>query len=117
MDEFTIRRLEAILNGYFEAKAPKEVRSAVRLKYVWDGKAMILIEERPQFHGRKWLGMPIVQFRLENSLWNIYARNASHDWVPVTSIAPSPDFEQQLEQVEIDSEGIFWPSGDWAETL
>ncbi len=117
MDEFTIRRLEAILNGYFEAKVPKEVRSFVRLKYVWDGKAMILFEERSHSHGRQWLSSAIAQFRLEHNQWNVYALNASHDWVPVKSIAPSPDFERQLEQVELDPEGIFWPTGDWAETF
>ncbi|WP_082207856.1 MULTISPECIES: DUF3024 domain-containing protein [Paenibacillus] len=63
---------------------------------------------RPYSHGRKWIGSAIVQFRLEQNNWSVYVKNANQDWEPVKSIAPHPDFERQLEQVELDREGIFW---------
>lgn len=117
MDEFTVRRLEAILKGYFAAKVPGEVRSSVRLTYQWEGHALILFEERFYSHERQWHSSAIVQFHLERNKWSVYAQSASHDWVRVTSIAPDVDFERQLEQVELDQEGIFWPSDDQAETF
>ncbi|MEC0137806.1 DUF3024 domain-containing protein [Paenibacillus macerans] len=39
--------------------------------------------------------------------WSVYVKNADQDWEPVISIAPHPDFERQLEQVELDREGSF----------
>lgn len=111
MDQFTARRLETILDGYIEVKVPPYVRSSVRLKYEWDDEeGLTLFEERPDSHGRIWMGSAIAHFRLVQNKWRVYVKNANHDWEPVKSIAPSPDFERQLEQVELDHEGIFWVS-------
>ncbi|MCM3701643.1 DUF3024 domain-containing protein [Paenibacillus macerans] len=110
VDEFTARRLENILDGYIEVKVPREVRSSIRLKYEWDDKGLILLEERPHSYGRQWHGSAVAQFRLERGQWSVYANNANREWERVQSIAPCSDFEQQLEQVELDPEGIFWPS-------
>ncbi|MCS7464494.1 DUF3024 domain-containing protein [Paenibacillus doosanensis] len=110
MDRFTIRRLENILDGYIALKVPRDVRSSVRLTYQWDENRLTLREERPDDHGRKWLGAAIVQFRLEQSMWHVYAKDGDNAWQIAASIAPHSDFERQLEQVELDREGIFWIS-------
>ncbi|GJM74953.1 hypothetical protein HMSSN036_71690 [Paenibacillus macerans] len=110
VDPFTARRLETILDGYIEVKVPPNVRSSIRLKYEWNEEGLTLLEERPHSHGRQWIGSAIVQFRLGQNKWSVYVKNSNHDWEPVKSIAPNPDFEQQLELVELDREGIFWVS-------
>lgn len=49
---------------------------------------------------------------MELKKWNVYIENANQDWEAFKSIRPDPDFEQQLEQVELDHEGIFWVEED-----
>ena len=110
MDPFTIRRLEKILDGYIAVKVPHDVRSSVRLTYQWGDNLLTLSEERPDFQERKWLRSAIVQFRLEREKWHVYANDGNNGWHTVASISPHADFEQQLEQVELDLEGVFWIS-------
>jgi hypothetical protein len=111
MDLFTVRRLEKILDGYIDVKIPPDVRSSIRLTYEWQEEQLTLHEERLDYDERKWQGVPIVQFRYEEGNWSVYAKSAgSGSWINVPFILPNIDFEQQLEQVEIDREGIFWIS-------
>ncbi|SFE60642.1 Protein of unknown function [Paenibacillus algorifonticola] len=110
MDPFTIRRMEKILDGYIHRKIPPDVRSAVRLTYEWEGDRLTLTEELPDFENRKWTGAPIVQFQWKQNQWHVYATDSNGGWKAASAIAPNPHFEQQLEQVEIDQEGIFWIS-------
>jgi hypothetical protein len=39
--------------------------------------------------------------------WKVYARGTADEWMSVEVIPPSDNFEQQLELVKIDQEGIF----------
>lgn len=110
MDPFTVRRLENILDGYIEAKVPGDVRSSVRLVYQWEDNVLTLYEKRPLYPEREWSMTPIAQFRLIAGSWSVYTRSADDQWNAVSSIEPHPDFEQQLEQVEMDREGLFWIS-------
>ncbi|WP_231505387.1 DUF3024 domain-containing protein [Paenibacillus massiliensis] len=112
VDLFTARRIEAILDGYIEVKVPPEVRSSVRLKYEWDEGKLTLFEERSYSNGREWIRSAIVQFRMELKKWTVYIKTANHDWEVFRSIRPDPGFEQQLEKVELDREGIFWVEED-----
>lgn len=110
MDPFTRRRLESILDGYIALKVPRNVRSSVRLKYEWEDNGLTLLEERPNLPHRDWSRSAIVQFRLERNKWSVYARDRESQWFAVPSIRPRSDFEDQLEQVELDREGVFWIS-------
>ncbi len=110
MDLFTVRRLEKILDGYIELKVPHNVRSSVRLVYEWDGDLLTLCERRPAYPEREWSRANIAQFRLESGSWRVYAKQEDGSFQPVSSIVPDPDFERQLEQVELDAEGLFWIS-------
>jgi len=110
VDPFTIKRTEAVLNGYIEAKVPRNVQTSVRLTYEWEGSRLTLTEERPAFPFPGWRRSDIAQFRLEDGKWSVYARDEGGCWRPVESIAPYEDFESQLEKVEIDREGVFWIS-------
>lgn len=110
MDPFTVRRLENILDGYIEAKVPGDVRSSVRLVYQREDNVLTLYEKRPLYPVREWGMTAIAQFRLEAGRWSVYTRSAGEEWRPVSSIEPHPDFEQQLELVESDREGLFWIS-------
>ncbi|MFH5183540.1 DUF3024 domain-containing protein [Paenibacillus sp. TAB 01] len=110
MDSFTMRRLETILDGYIALKVPRNVRASVRLTYQWDDNRLTLREERPDYHSSHWLGSAIVQFRLKNGSWHVYAKDGDNGWQAVTSISPHADFEWEVEQVELDREGIFWIS-------
>lgn len=98
------------MNGYIDLKVPLNVRSSVRLSYEWEGDRLILLEERPVEDGRRWHRSTIVQFRMEQDKWNVYAKDKNNQWIAVPSIMPHSDFEDQLEQVELDREGIFWIS-------
>lgn len=98
------------MNGYIEQKVPRDVRSSVRLVYEWDGNVLTLCERRPAYPEREWSRADIAQFRLEAGSWRVYARREDGGFVPVPAIQPDPDFERQLEQVEIDPEGLFWIS-------
>jgi hypothetical protein len=110
MDPFTIRRLGKLLDGYIDLKVPREVRAFVRLKYEWDGNRLTLAEERPDYGSRQWTRTAIAQFRLERGIWSVYALDDDGEWSLVPSITPCPDFERQLERVELDREGVFWTS-------
>ncbi|WP_018752149.1 DUF3024 domain-containing protein [Paenibacillus sanguinis] len=109
VDELTVRRVERILEGYIEAKVPREVRSSVRLTYEWKAEGLTLMEERPDAQGRRWHGIAVARFVPEQGRWRVYARNPVQGWERVPSILPSADFECQLEQVELDMDGLFWP--------
>jgi hypothetical protein len=110
MDLFTVRRLEKILDGYISLKVPRNVRSSVRLSYEWESNGLTLSEERPVAQEREWSRKAIVHFRLEEGNWTVYAKDGDDAWFPAHSIARDADFERQLEQVEIDREGLFWIS-------
>lgn len=110
MDPFTVRRLEKILDGYIELKVPRSARSSVRLVYEWENSGLTLSERRLNDPERGWNRTEIAQFRLEAGSWSVYAKQADGSFLPVSSIKPHPDFERQLEQVEIDREGLFWIS-------
>ncbi|MBD2868477.1 DUF3024 domain-containing protein [Paenibacillus arenilitoris] len=110
MDSFTIKRLEKILDGYIDLKVPGNVRSSVRLAYEWNDDTLTLCERRPDLPKRDWIRADIAQFRREAGDWRVYAGKKDGSFVPVPSIPPHPDFEKQLEQVEQDSEGLFWIS-------
>lgn len=110
MDHFTIRRLEKILDGYIAAKVPQHVRSSVRLSYEWENHCITLSEERPAFQERQWKRAALVQFRFADERWSVYASNGDGGWFLARSIPPDTDFERQLEQVELDREGLFWIS-------
>lgn len=110
MDPFTLRRLQKILDGYIELKVPRNVHSSVRLIYEWENGRLTLSEKRPAYRERQWTCTAIAQFRLEEGMWSVYAKDGNGSWVSVSSIRPDPDFERQLEQVEIDREGLFWMS-------
>lgn len=110
VDLFTLRRLEKILDGYIAVKVPRDVRSAVRLSYEFERNRLTLFEERPDYPRREWKRIALVQFYLEAGMWSVYAKSGGGEWFLVDSILPDPDFERQLEQVEIDQDGLFWIS-------
>lgn len=110
MDPFTVRRLEKILDGYIDQKVPRGVRSSVRLVYEWKNNVLTLCERRPAYPERDWSRADIAQFRLEAGSWRVYAKQGDGSFLPVPSIKPDSDFERQLEQVEMDTEGLFWTS-------
>ncbi|GBF78184.1 hypothetical protein PA598K_06794 [Paenibacillus sp. 598K] len=110
MDPFTVRRLEKILDGYIEAKVPQGMRASIRLIYEWEGDVLTLCERRLSYPELGWSRADIVQFRLEAGGWCVYAKGEDGSFMPVSAIEPDPDFERQLEQVELDPEGLFWIS-------
>lgn len=110
MDPFTVRRLENILDGYIELKVPRGMRSSVRLDYEWEDNIVTLCERRPDLHDQGWSRTEIAQFRLEANGWQVYAKQSDGCFLPVDTIKPHPDFERQLEQVEMDNDGLFWIS-------
>lgn len=110
VDLFTLRRLEKILDGYIAAKVPRDLRSAVRLTYEFERNRLTLFEERPDYPKREWKRIALVQFYLEAGMWSVYAKSSDGKWFLVDTILPDPDFERQLEQVEIDQDGLFWIS-------
>ena len=38
----------------------------------------------------------------------MYARQSGNEWAPLLSIPPSIDFEDVLEQVEMDTQEVIW---------
>ncbi|MBO2946113.1 DUF3024 domain-containing protein [Paenibacillus sp. F411] len=110
MDNFTIKRIEKILDGYIDLKVPVHVRSSVNLQYEWNNNTLTLCERRPDLPKKEWVRSNIVQFVRNNEGWHVYAGKEDGSFVPVSTIRPDPDFEKQLEQVELDSEGLFWIS-------
>jgi hypothetical protein len=110
MDSFTVNRLKAILNGYIDQKVPGDLRLSVRVSYRMEHNQVTLIEEWSEWHDRKWLGTDFAQFRWENDKWRVYSKKENNEWSQADSIIPHEDFERQLEQVELDSERIFWIS-------
>lgn len=108
MDEFTTKRLEALLRGYIAAKIPSSMRTAVRLAYRIEEDRVTLTEERPEPPRYVWTGTELAQFRLEQGTWSLYAKSADGCWSAAESLASQPDFEDQLAQLEQDPEGLFW---------
>src|SRR4030095_9947045 len=110
IDQFTVRRIDSIMSGYIEQKIPGDLRVSVRLKHEIIDNQLTLAEERPTSRRNEWDRIDIVQFRLESEKWKVYAKNGENTWTFVEIISPCEDFERQLEQVEIDQEGLFWRS-------
>ncbi|MBD2845349.1 DUF3024 domain-containing protein [Paenibacillus sp. IB182496] len=110
MELLTKRRLEKVLDGYIASKVPRDLRGEVRLAYAWSAEGLALYEERPDYERRCWDRTRIAQLRPSQQGWDVYAPAANEDWATVCSIAPHPDFEAQLEQIELDREGLFWIS-------
>jgi hypothetical protein len=110
IDPFTVRRIDSIMSGYIDQKIPGDLRVSVRLRHEIVDNQLTLAEERPTSKRNEWDRIDIVQFRLESKQWKVYAKNFDNTWTFVEIISPSADFERQLEQVEIDQDGLFWRS-------
>ncbi|CAM3534858.1 MULTISPECIES: DUF3024 domain-containing protein [Saccharibacillus] len=110
MDTWTAKRLEALLRGYISEKIPPSMRTAVRIVYRLEADRVTLTEERPESPREGWTGKDLAQFRLERGAWSVYAKQGEgpEEWVAARSIEPRMDFEDQLEQFELDREGLFW---------
>lgn len=108
MDKWTAKRLEALLRGYVEEKIPPSMRTAVRIVYRMEEDRITLSEERPEPPRYVWTGTDLAQFRLEQGAWNIYAKSDNGQWNAAECLKPQSDFEDQLEQFELDPEGLFW---------
>ncbi|NGZ77105.1 DUF3024 domain-containing protein [Saccharibacillus alkalitolerans] len=108
MDALTSKRLEALLRGYIEEKIPPSMRTAVRLVYRMEEDRITLTEERPEPPRSGWTGIDLAQFRLEQGAWSLYAKKEDGQWTIAEAIEPRPDFEDQLEQFELDPQGLFW---------
>ncbi|ANS74430.1 hypothetical protein AWM70_07420 [Paenibacillus yonginensis] len=110
LDSFTLTRIGAIMNGYIAQKVPPELRVSVRLTYDISRDELILAEERPSACRYVWDKVNIARFCWSEEGWRVYAPSSEDkSWICVDVIQPSMDFEAQLEQVERDSLGIFWP--------
>ncbi len=108
MSTLETKRLEALLRGYISEKIPPSMRRAVRIVYRLEEDRVTLTEERPEPPRYGWQGKDLAQFRLEQGAWNLYAKTEDGTWAAAPSLAPQPDFEDQLEQFELDPEGLFW---------
>ncbi|MDO3410333.1 DUF3024 domain-containing protein [Saccharibacillus sp. CPCC 101409] len=108
MDTWTAKRLEALLRGYIAEKVPPSMRSSVRLVYRMENDRVTLTEERPESPRLGWTGSDLAQFRLEQGAWSLYARSEDGSWTAADCPAPQADFEDQLEQFELDPQGLFW---------
>lgn len=108
MDPFTYKRICAILEGYIAVKVPADLRASVRLTYRTFEDTVILSEERPDWDRREWMSTELVQFQFHKGTWRVYAKPNGNEWIPVSSINPSNDFEEVLEQVEIDAQEVIW---------
>ena len=49
----------------------------------------------------------IGSFCLKENGWRVYARQSGNEWA-LLSIPPSIDFEDVLEQVEMDTQEVIW---------
>ncbi|MDR9855393.1 DUF3024 domain-containing protein [Paenibacillus sp. VCA1] len=111
MDPFTEKRVHSILNGYIHVKIPARMRTSVQLLYEMRDHELTLREKRLSWDGKSWEMTDIAKFKLEPEGWKVYAKNRQQgNWLGVNSIMPNMDFENQLEQVERDPAGIFWPA-------
>lgn len=108
LDLFTKKRIDKILSAYIEEKVPKHIRNQIKLNYKFRGNSVTLIEERPAYIGDDWVERPVAQFRLEDNLWKIYWRDSKNKWHFVDDYAPQESFENQLEMVDNDTQGLFW---------
>lgn len=110
LDPFTLKRIEAVMNGYIACKVPVPLRASVRLTYALREDGLLLTEERPASERYQWDKTDIARFEWDGAKWHVYAKDRHCDsWTPVDVIAPSRDFEAQLEQIELDRNGCFWP--------
>lgn len=108
MDPFTAKRIGSIVNGYINQKIPSDMRTSVRLTYEIQDWSLTLTEERSSVDYSKWERAEIAQFRLEDNKWRVYAKDSKKNWMQVTLIDSDENFEKQLEQVEVDQQGMFW---------
>lgn len=108
MDSFTKKRISAILEAYIDLKVPGDLRAEVRLTYRFNKRTVILSEERPDWLQRKWDSTELVHFCLKENGWCVYARQSGNEWTLLSSIPPSKDFEDVLEQVEMDTQEVIW---------
>ncbi|OMF73301.1 hypothetical protein BK142_18995 [Paenibacillus glucanolyticus] len=108
VDSFTLKRIRTLLEGYIGLKVPAELRGEVRLTYQIRETTITLSEERPDWTQRAWNATEFVQFRLEDYEWRVYGKPDGDEWASLSTIAPSRNFEEVLEQVEMDTHEVIW---------
>ncbi|MEW4369699.1 DUF3024 domain-containing protein [Paenibacillus kandeliae] len=114
MDTFTMCRVQRTIDGYIHAKVPAPMRTSVQLVYDMDDHSLTLHEKLPGTERHQWKSTPVARFTLEHGYWHVHAfQPQAQQWKPVDHIAPTSDFEQQLQKVEEDEHQQFWP--EWAE--
>ncbi|WP_411350056.1 DUF3024 domain-containing protein [Paenibacillus sp. WLX2291] len=114
MDTFTMYRVRRTIDGYIHAKVPAPMRTSVQLVYDLDDQSLTLHEQLPGVKRQIWESTPVARFVLVDGYWHVHAfQPNSQQWRPVEEIAPTPDFDQQLQMVEEDKHRLFWP--EWTE--
>ncbi|CAH1201286.1 hypothetical protein PAECIP111890_01850 [Paenibacillus sp. JJ-223] len=109
VDDFTLYNIQALLNGYIDAKIPASLRTMVKLTYELNNDELILTEERPVDRQTPWEKQHIARFCWESEQWKVYApAEGGCTWHTVDGIGPQACFEDLLEQVERDEAGLFW---------
>jgi len=109
VDDFTLYNIQALLNGYIDAKIPASLRTMVKLTYEFNNGELILTEERPVDRQIPWEKQHIARFCWESEQWKVYTlAEGGCTWHEVDGIGPQACFEDLLEQVERDEAGLFW---------
>ncbi len=101
----------AVLDRYCDEKTPPHIRRQVCLKYRFDGNAVVLYEERPQFdRPSQRIELKVARFRyfVGRRDWVLYWRDRNSRWHRYELVPPSKHFQDLLREVDDDPTCIFW---------
>lgn len=109
--EFELRRVEALLERYCDARVPLHVRHKLTLGFSVRGSAVTLFERRPRYDAPKeWLEESVARFRYNavSGTWSLYCMYRDLKWHRYERSGPAKRFDMLLNEVQADPTGIFW---------
>ena len=104
-------QVEKLFAPYCEKRVPPAMRSKVRAGYRVDGNAIILFEERPEFHApHDWNETPVAKFAYVGARreWRLYCQHRDLRWHSYEALPASSSLAALLNEVDEDPTGIFW---------
>ena len=103
----------ARIRHYVDARVPSRVAAQVRMEAVVRGTAVTIVECRRPWRadlGPAWSRFPIAQLRYDpaRTEWTLHWRDRNLRWHRYDRIAPVPQVDTLLAEIDADPTAIFW---------
>ena len=111
LPDITKKLVETKLAALCAKRIPPHARHQVKLTYRLRGNSASLIEQRVYFKdASRWIDAPVAQFRFDTTTmaWSLYCRDRHQRWHFYEPLAPTPNLDRLIAEVDSDPTCIFW---------